>query len=79
MSEEGKDELLQVFRAVYRDEILGTNTPLTEKVKIKPWSVSKSGEHIILWSDIKTAFRNPVHVWSGDMALPFLTNEKSEA
>ncbi|KAF9342766.1 hypothetical protein BGX26_006880, partial [Mortierella sp. AD094] len=61
MSDEGQDELLQVFRAVYKDETSGTTTPLTKTVEIKPWFVSKSGEHIILWSDIKAAFGNPVH------------------
>ncbi|KAF9346713.1 hypothetical protein BGX26_001767 [Mortierella sp. AD094] len=72
MSEDRQDELLQ-------DQTSGASTLLTETVKIKPWSVSKSEEHIILWSDAMMAFGNPVHVWSEDVVLPFLANEKSEA
>ncbi|KAF9370193.1 hypothetical protein BGX21_005643, partial [Mortierella sp. AD011] len=79
MSNDGEHEPLQIFRAVYKDETSGTFTPLTETVKIKPWSVSKSGEHIILWDDIKAAFGNPVHAMSKDSILPFLTDENSEA
>ena len=77
MSEE-EYELLQVFRAVYKDETSGIYTPLKETVKIKPWSVSKSGENIILWGDIKAAFGNPVNAMSKDSILPLLTDESSE-
>ncbi|KAF9995553.1 hypothetical protein BGZ79_010762, partial [Entomortierella chlamydospora] len=79
MSEEEEYELLQVFRAVYKDETLGTYIPLTEIVKIKPWSVSKSGEHIILWDDIKAAFGNPVNAMSKGVILPLLADKNFEA
>ncbi|KAF9995582.1 hypothetical protein BGZ80_007471, partial [Entomortierella chlamydospora] len=79
MSKEGEYEPLQIFRAVYKDKTSGTFIPLTETVKIKPWSVSESGEHIILWSDIKAAFGNPVHTMRKDVILPFLADENSEA
>ncbi|KAF9343066.1 hypothetical protein BGX26_006320, partial [Mortierella sp. AD094] len=78
MSEEGKHEVLQVFRAVCKDETSRTTTPLTESVAIKPWFINKSGEHVILWNDVKTAFKNPVHVMSKDVVLPFLTDENSK-
>ena len=79
MSEEEKDELLQVLRAAYRDETSGTNTPLTETVEIKPWSVSKSGGHIILCDDIKAAFGNPVNAMSKGVILPLLADKNFEA
>ncbi|KAF9370382.1 hypothetical protein BGX21_005576 [Mortierella sp. AD011] len=78
MLEEEEYELLQVFRAVYKGETSGAFIPLTETVKMKPWSVSNSGENIILWSDIKSAFRNPVNAMSKDGILPFLTDKNSE-
>ncbi|KAF9369435.1 hypothetical protein BGX21_005964, partial [Mortierella sp. AD011] len=61
MSGEDEYELIQVFRAIYKDKTSRAYTPSTETIKIKPWSVSKSGEHIILWSDIMAAFGNPVN------------------
>ncbi|KAF9168881.1 hypothetical protein BGX20_011093, partial [Mortierella sp. AD010] len=79
MLEEEGYELLQALRAVYKDETLGTYTPLAEIVKIKPWSISKSGEHIILWDDIKAAFENPVNAMSKGVILPLLTDKNSEA
>ena len=48
-----------------------------DPIKIKPWSVNKSGEHVILWSDIKAAFGNPIHIWSGNTILPLLTDKNS--
>ncbi|KAF9343578.1 hypothetical protein BGX26_005507 [Mortierella sp. AD094] len=57
MLEMEQEELLQVFRAVYKDEASGSTTPLTKTLHIKPRFDSKSGEHIILWNDVKTVFR----------------------
>ncbi|KAF9204332.1 hypothetical protein BGZ49_005406 [Haplosporangium sp. Z 27] len=64
----------QSFRAVYRDEVTGAITLLSLTEKIKPHS-TKSGEYIILWSDIKTAFKNPSHVRHNGVIVPFIKDK----
>ncbi|KAG0001615.1 hypothetical protein BGZ79_004409 [Entomortierella chlamydospora] len=68
----------QLFRPIYKDEATGTITPLPRTVNINPRFDSKAKRQIILWNDIKTAFKNPVHVWHGDTIVPFLTDNDFE-
>ncbi|KAF9348716.1 hypothetical protein BGX26_012884 [Mortierella sp. AD094] len=78
MSQTKPEKLLQVFRPVYKDNVSGTITPLSKTVNIEPRLNSKTGEYIILWNDIKMALKTPVHVWRGDTAVPFHTDDSFE-
>ncbi|KAF8981772.1 hypothetical protein BGZ46_002294 [Entomortierella lignicola] len=68
----------QIFRPVYRNEISGAVTPLPRTVNIKPRFNRNTGEFIILWNDIKMELRNPLHVWHGNTAVPFLIDDNFE-
>ncbi|KAF9102326.1 hypothetical protein BGX27_011043 [Mortierella sp. AM989] len=68
----------QAFRLVYCDEVTGAIIPLPKTAKIMPRFDNNSGEHIILWSDIKVATKNPLNVWHGDIAIPFHMSDKFE-
>ncbi|KAF8951494.1 hypothetical protein BGZ46_003948, partial [Entomortierella lignicola] len=69
---------IQSFRAVYKDDITWAITPLTMITHVNPRLDSKTGEYIILWDDIKTPFKNPLHLWSQNTVVPFLTDENFE-
>ncbi|KAF9187453.1 hypothetical protein BGZ49_004053, partial [Haplosporangium sp. Z 27] len=69
---------MQSFRAVYKDDLTGAITPLTMMTHVKPRLDSKTGEYIILWDDIKIPFKNPLHLWSQNTVVPFLTDENFE-
>ncbi|KAF9347606.1 hypothetical protein BGX26_000932 [Mortierella sp. AD094] len=71
-------EYPQVFRPIYRDNVIGTITPLPKTVNIEPRLDSKSGEYTILWNDLKTATKDPLNVWRGETSAPFLTDEDFE-
>jgi hypothetical protein len=67
----------QAFRRVYETEEGATNGPpadtaLSDIIQIPCLSDVTSGQDIILWDDILTAFTDVVHVCSGTAILPFL-------
>jgi hypothetical protein len=39
---------------------------------------SKTGERIVLWSDIQDAFKNAESIWNGMALVPFLKDENYE-
>jgi hypothetical protein len=39
---------------------------------------SKTGERIVLWSDIQDAFKNAESIWNGKYLVPFLKDENYE-
>ncbi|KAG0012454.1 hypothetical protein BGZ80_011733 [Entomortierella chlamydospora] len=66
---------IQSLRAVYRDSVSGAIVPLPTIVNFRTRFDCKAGEYIILWNDVKTVFKNPMHVMHEDVAVPFLADE----
>lgn len=46
-------------------------------VNIPVYIDPKTGEPIILWSNIEAAFENAKSVWSGDSLVPFLVDKET--
>ncbi|KAF9110025.1 hypothetical protein BGX27_006862 [Mortierella sp. AM989] len=67
--------LPQLFRAIYKDDDSGAITPLSKTAIINPRLDGKLNENVVLWSDIKIAFRNAVHVWHENTVVSHLTDE----
>ncbi|KAF9356975.1 hypothetical protein BGX26_004442, partial [Mortierella sp. AD094] len=70
--------LFQAFRPVYNVGTPTNSLPLPEAVKIESHFDIKIKENIILWSDICTAFKNPLHVRNDGALVPFLKDENLE-
>jgi hypothetical protein len=53
--------------------------PVTDYVAdIPALTDPKTGERIILWSDIQDAFKNAESIWNGKSLVPFLKDENFE-
>lgn len=59
---------LQAFRSRSTGEVSNIPT-LTDP---------KTGQYIVLWRDIKSAFKNAESLWNGNSMVTFLTDENLE-
>ncbi|KAF9110929.1 hypothetical protein BGX27_005688 [Mortierella sp. AM989] len=78
MADTKQEGLPQVFRSVCKGDPSGAINSTSETVSIKPRFNSKIGEYIILWNDIKMAFKDPLHIRHEGVAIPFLIDEDFE-
>ncbi|KAG0019920.1 hypothetical protein BGZ80_005071 [Entomortierella chlamydospora] len=70
--------LFQAFRPVYNVNTLTNPLPLPDPIKIGVNYDIKIKDNIILWSDICTAFKNPLFVRNDGALVPFLKDENFE-
>ncbi|KAF9354909.1 hypothetical protein BGX26_007222 [Mortierella sp. AD094] len=70
--------LPQEFRPVCSVSAAANFFSLPDVVKIEPRFDNKTQEYIVLWSDISTAFKNPLLVRNEGVLVPFLTDENFE-
>ncbi|KAG0289923.1 hypothetical protein BGZ96_006610, partial [Linnemannia gamsii] len=72
LQDSSSDEHSQVVRRVYENEDLNTTTSLSKVFRLARHFDNVSGKDIILWDDVLAAFKDAVHVRSGETVLPFL-------
>ncbi|KAK3821171.1 MAG: hypothetical protein J3Q66DRAFT_398236 [Benniella sp.] len=51
------------------------NRSTNEVIKVAPRKDPKSGEHIVLWNDVKNVFKNATSARIGDTIVSFMTDE----
>lgn len=72
------EALLQEFRAIYKNNETGAITHFSTTVSITSQFDDKLEQHVILWSDIKSAFKTPMQVWRENIPVLYLADENFE-
>ncbi|KAF9173133.1 hypothetical protein BGX21_009201 [Mortierella sp. AD011] len=68
----------QTFRAVYRHGTTSTAVPYAPTTDINPRFDAKSGQYIILWSDVQRVFQDAQYALDGAEMVPFLVDDNWE-
>ncbi|KAF9357776.1 hypothetical protein BGX26_003084 [Mortierella sp. AD094] len=76
--EQGRRQAPQTFRAVYHHGTTSTSVPYAPTANINPRFDVKSGQHIILWSDVQRVFQDAQYVLDGTEMVSFLVDDNWE-
>ncbi|KAG0019405.1 hypothetical protein BGZ80_005861 [Entomortierella chlamydospora] len=76
--EQGPRQAPQTFRAVYRHGTTSTAVPYAPTTNINPRFDAKSGQYIILWSDVQRVFQDAQYALDGAEMVPFLVDDNWE-